>query len=308
MGVPDTNTFSLQDVTNSVGSSGNLSAAYAAANNAYFDINYLYYKDVMPSLYGFRNYDNVSKLSITSVTVDNSGTMIIHATHNFEPVQFSKDNGVNWYTGTYSGTDATYTFTGLTAGTYYIKAKDYKQTVSWANNPVIIDQYTDWWLPSRDEMQKMHDNLYAYSVGNLDAVSYWTSSQWDADYAWYYDMPTAGYYHDALKWSSVRFRPSRSFTTSSSSSYALRDIGPAKGWIYYIENTAPGVYKYYEAYTDDAFAYGSYGNSEEWADSDDSVTTSTAIGTGASNTTAMISTVISHAGLACDGLSTLIIR
>lgn len=310
MGVPNTGTFSLQDVVDTVNpTTDDLVDCYSDATAAYFDLRYDFYRQVnYKTLYGFRNYDNTSLLDITAVDIDNSGNMTVTCYCNFSPVYISKDNGVNWVEATINTTDATYTFTGIGAGTYYIKAKDYKQEIAWEGNPVVISAFTDWWLPSRDEMDYIHDNLYAYSVGNLGAISYWSSSEWDSDYAWYYAMDEGAAYHDEVKTAALRFRPSRKFWSSSGSLYSLRDVGPAGGYIYLILYDGSSGYDYFEAYKDDNFAYGGYTNSEDWATSYDVIgTTSTSAGEGQNNSNEIVTVVVSHATAACNNLSTLII-
>ena len=48
--------------------------------------------------------------------------------------------------------------------------------------------YTDWFLPSKDELNLMRQNLYAHGYGNWSGATYWSSSEYiDAQgryYAW----------------------------------------------------------------------------------------------------------------------------
>jgi hypothetical protein len=66
----------------------------------------------------------VSFDSKTDVTCSggNNGTITIHASGGSTPYQFSIDGGTSWLPS--GGTTAPYTFTGLTSGTYTIRAKD----------------------------------------------------------------------------------------------------------------------------------------------------------------------------------------
>ncbi len=44
----------------------------------------------------------------------------------------------------------------------------------------VLNGYNDWFLPSRDELIKMHQNLYLNGIGNfVSGVNYWSSSEDD---------------------------------------------------------------------------------------------------------------------------------
>jgi uncharacterized repeat protein (TIGR02543 family) len=46
--------------------------------------------------------------------------------------------------------------------------------------------YSDWFLPSIDELVLMYENLKVYGIGGFGSGSfYWSSSEYSADYAWY---------------------------------------------------------------------------------------------------------------------------
>ena len=45
--------------------------------------------------------------------------------------------------------------------------------------------YDDWFLPSRDELDLMYDNLYVEGLGGFPLTGYWSSSQGSAQGAWY---------------------------------------------------------------------------------------------------------------------------
>ncbi|PKL39250.1 MAG: DUF1566 domain-containing protein [Spirochaetae bacterium HGW-Spirochaetae-1] len=49
---------------------------------------------------------------------------------------------------------------------------------------------TDWFLPSRDELNELY--LQRAIVGNFWNSGYWSSSEWDEDYAWTQDFNSAG--------------------------------------------------------------------------------------------------------------------
>lgn len=52
---------------------------------------------------------------------------------------------------------------------------------------LTLGGYSDWFLPSLDEVDEIYTNLYLNGFGNLadgDDEEYWTSSEIDADIAW----------------------------------------------------------------------------------------------------------------------------
>ena len=48
----------------------------------------------------------------------------------------------------------------------------------------VANGITDWWLPSKDELQKMQENLNNKGVGGFASGYYWSSSEHVADLAW----------------------------------------------------------------------------------------------------------------------------
>ena len=45
--------------------------------------------------------------------------------------------------------------------------------------------YDDWFLPSKDELNKMYENLYSEGVGGFAPDRYWSSSEYSSFNAWY---------------------------------------------------------------------------------------------------------------------------
>jgi hypothetical protein len=48
--------------------------------------------------------------------------------------------------------------------------------------------YSDWFLPSKDELDLMYDNLKIQELGGFSNNYYWSSSEYDAYYAWGQDF------------------------------------------------------------------------------------------------------------------------
>ena len=49
---------------------------------------------------------------------------------------------------------------------------------------LVYGGYSDWFLPSRDELNLMYTNLRVYGVGGFAVKGYWSSSEYSAYYAW----------------------------------------------------------------------------------------------------------------------------
>lgn len=167
-------------------------------------------------------------------------------------------------------------------------------------NTKHISVFSDWFLPSKDELNQMYINLYLYSVGNFSTNPldyYWNSSEIDAtngEIQWF-DDGAGGYWTVEKLNTDAKVRPCRSFTATVGA-YALRDTGPAGGLICYVDGAGT---TYYEAAPSDIDDYSKWSNIALLIG-----TTGTAIGTGQVNTTAIISQAghTNSAAKLCDDL------
>lgn len=71
--------------------------------------------------------------------------------------------------------------------------------------------YTDWYLPSLNEVDEMHDNLAIYGIGSFGTGALWTSSEISSKNAYSYNF-SSGRSVDTLKTVTLVFRPYRVFT------------------------------------------------------------------------------------------------
>lgn len=49
---------------------------------------------------------------------------------------------------------------------------------------LVLNGKSDWYLPSKEELNLLHQNLYLQNIGNLQTHRYWSSSQYNAQFAW----------------------------------------------------------------------------------------------------------------------------
>ena len=73
-----------------------------------------------------------------------------------------------------------------------------------------LSGYTDWFLPSYDETNKMYQNLKAIGLGSFSNTFYWTSNQY-SNAAGYLQDFTNGVLYSASKLSSYKVRAVRAF-------------------------------------------------------------------------------------------------
>ncbi len=69
---------------------------------------------------------------------------------------------------------------------------------------------SDWFLPSKDELNEIYRALYLNGIGDLEQGFYWTSSELDADFAWL-QFFQAGQQGKAEKYELLRVRAVRRF-------------------------------------------------------------------------------------------------
>jgi hypothetical protein len=76
-------------------------------------------------------------------------------------------------------------------------------------NELTLDGYSDWYLPSKDELNKLYINKVL--IGGFSSLFYWSSSEASASTAWGQNFSYGGQYGDLGKYGPAYVRPVRSF-------------------------------------------------------------------------------------------------
>ena len=95
-----------------------------------------------------------------------------------------QSTGIQWYNGSYVPTGATTTAigTGQANTTVIVTIQDAGSYAAQLCNDLTEGGYNDWYLPSKDELDKLYTNKVA--IGGFADYTYWSSSEGDAYTAW----------------------------------------------------------------------------------------------------------------------------
>jgi hypothetical protein len=181
------------------------------------------------------------------------------------------------------GNVTSYVVNGLAGSTQYyyqVRCYDSSETSVSSNIIPVTTKYNDWFLASKDSMNGMFVELKSHGIGGFANLNYSSSSEINAFTFWQQHFGT-GVQSAIGKGSIQPVRACRTFT--STTVYALRDIGPAGGWIFNIVDLGDSLYSYLEAAPTDL-------SDNQWSNIPGQLigTTGTAIGTGQANTMAII--------------------
>jgi len=145
---------------------------------------------------GYIFYDKGSyyKADFTIVKAAGNGTVPITPTYDgwryLEAAPYDQSAGTEWgcYGVLISGADGTAVGTGEqntidieTGCTTFDTAADVCANLS-------LGGYSDWFLPSKDELNLMYENLKVFGVGGFAYDGYWSSSEYSASLAWFQDF------------------------------------------------------------------------------------------------------------------------
>ena len=127
-----------------------------------------------------------------------------------EAAPSDQSTGIQWYNGNYVVTGATGTAigTGQANTTAIVTIQGAGNYAAQLCNDLTEGGYNDWFLPSKDELNKLYINRVG--VGGFADNYYWSSSEYDADFAWY-QLFYLGYQSFINKHLYLRVRAVRAF-------------------------------------------------------------------------------------------------
>lgn len=130
--------------------------------------------------------------------------------HGLIAAKEDQSEGIQWYNGTSisistssaigSGNDNTENIVRLQGDGSYAAKICYD---------LVIDEYSDWFLPSSGELNLLYQNRHL--IGGFDlTAAYWSSSELSSNYAWYQGF-SSGYQSNYIKSNTCRVRAVRAF-------------------------------------------------------------------------------------------------
>ena len=104
--------------------------------------------------------------------------------HGLIAATADQSTGIQWYNGSYVATGATATAigTGQANTTAIVEKQGAGSYAAKLCNDLTVGSYSDWFLPSKDELDKLYTNKVA--IGGFADYYYWSSSEGNAFYAW----------------------------------------------------------------------------------------------------------------------------
>ena len=129
-----------------------------------------------------------------------------------------QSTGIVWITGgttqnTANGNTSTALGTGQANTTAMMAQNGYTGGAAQvcADYTITVDEvtYSDWYLPSKDELNKLYENKT--TIGGFADHPYWSSSEADANHAWRQNFTSGGQDYDGKPSNDPRVRAVRAF-------------------------------------------------------------------------------------------------
>lgn len=107
-----------------------------------------------------------------------------NVTHGIIAALSDQSYSIQWYNGSFTTTGATGTAlgTGQDNTTAIVNSQGSGSYAAQLCNDLVLGGYSDWYLPSKDELDKLYQNRVA--VGGFASAFYWSASEFSFFNAW----------------------------------------------------------------------------------------------------------------------------
>jgi hypothetical protein len=128
--------------------------------------------------------DNFQGGKIAYILQSGDPGYIAGQTHGLIAAPSDQSAAIAWYNGSYIVTGATATAlgTGNANTTAIVNAQGAGSYAAKLCSDLVLGGYSDWYLPSREELIKLYDNRVA--IGGFSPLFYWCSTEKDVTYAY----------------------------------------------------------------------------------------------------------------------------
>jgi hypothetical protein len=140
--------------------------------------------------------------------IDNTGQHgLIAAPTDYHPVA----GGYGCYLTNIPGADGTAIGTGKTNTQDIVNLSCGRSQGTAASicDSLVLNGYSDWFLPSKDELYQLY--LQKNRIGGFTGNTYWSSSEYSSDAAWYIFMGSGQQHYANKLVNDMRVRPIRTF-------------------------------------------------------------------------------------------------
>jgi hypothetical protein len=105
-------------------------------------------------------------------------------------VSENDQGSTSWYNGSYilTGASGTDIGTGQANTTAIIAAQGAGSYAAQICNDLVLNGYSDWFLPSADELYAIFENLVLHDFYHFPNIYYWSSTEGNSGYAWIVDF------------------------------------------------------------------------------------------------------------------------
>jgi uncharacterized repeat protein (TIGR02543 family) len=162
--------------------------------------------DSYPNNYIFTNCDVIGETGPAGGLIFYDKTYVSDGWRYLEAAPSDQSTGIQWYNGSYVTTNATGTAigTGQVNTTAIVDTQGAGSYAAQLCDDLTVGVYSDWFLPSQDELNLMYENLHDESppVGSFTNDYYWSSSESEAGWAVLqtFNDGTQGYGNKSFSW------------------------------------------------------------------------------------------------------------